>query len=195
MLHGKWLVCSLGLAFGLILAYNGKSLATLVHIEGAVYKLGSGENSLFWYLDMNDLADKTYYEQQDYIDNLNSTSYLGLSDWHVATPDEADALLTWGAPKFPTDNDIVIDALGLEAIGDSDLRYDYLTFLGDASVIEIFKPFPYIWQVEPTNIWGPKYFDSDASPNLGVLVVATPELATLTLLAMGGLVLRKRKKR
>ncbi|HCO96622.1 MAG TPA: hypothetical protein DIU00_22230 [Phycisphaerales bacterium] len=77
----------------LLFVLDTLALADLTNIQGSVYQTGSGAGSLYWYLNMNSLANKTWAGQEGYAANLE-VNIEGIEDnWHIATQQEVDQLL------------------------------------------------------------------------------------------------------
>lgn len=84
--------------------------ANLVHIDGWVYRTGSGTDSLYWYFDMKDLTNKTWSEQVFCVSFLEE-HIEGIEDnWHIATEEELQQLLVLNGNS--EQNREVVDILG-----------------------------------------------------------------------------------
>lgn len=107
----KVLLC---LTFCLVVAFCiNRCKANLVHVGGSVYRTGSGTSSLYWYLDMHDLVNRTWTFQEWYAANLEVDIEGIENNWHVATRNELDQLLVFGGHPSPQ-NTLVAIAVGVD---------------------------------------------------------------------------------
>ena len=162
-------------------------------VQGDLITLTSGSDvvvsdsvtGLVWYADLSHFVSKTYSEQLEQIDDLNTDSYFGVTDWHIASEDELLDLFCYD----PSDlgNVFAPSATGwwhgrwenLHEVNPWGISRRYA--VGDGT--SFFSPY------------GPFILDSEINSEVGAWVVGTPVPSAVLLgtigLSVAGLKLRK----
>ena len=177
----------------------------LVDATNSVYKTTTGEQTLYWYLNLGASFNKTY-DEQVVIANGLTLSILGVPDeWHLATPSELPESL--GQPMDNTQVTLVANTLAslgysTGATGKYTGRYEdvatsgyYAT--GHHKIGQLGGVMPMPPTVFTPNIGVSYALDTASQGDLAAWIVTVPEPATMSLLAIGGLaaLLRRRSRK
>jgi hypothetical protein len=86
--------------FILLSSAPASALLTLIQPEAGEYVVYDGVNCQWWFPDLSEFNNMTYSEQLQHITSINTSSYGGINNWHLADGDELN-LLTQQVDTIP----------------------------------------------------------------------------------------------